>query len=55
MTIFIEAEVAAIAAERERCAALVRGNYGWSGGVYFDDLADAILGVPPPDDKDESA
>lgn len=35
---------AATAAERERCAALVDGNYGWrrDTNAYCDNLADAI-------------
>lgn len=28
--------------ERERCANIASGNYGWVNGVYFDDLEDAI-------------
>ena len=26
----------------QRAAHMVRGNYGWIDGVYFDDLAEAI-------------
>ena len=38
---------AATAAERERCAALVDGNYGWrqDTNAYCDNLADAIRGT----------
>lgn len=35
--------------EQEQCAAIVAGNYGWVNGVYYDDLADAVRGLPAPD------
>ena len=33
----------------ERCALIVAGNYGWVNGTYYDDLADAVRGLPAPD------
>lgn len=32
-----------------REAASIAGNYGWVNGVYYDDLADAVRGLPAPD------
>lgn len=43
---------AAVAAEREQCAAIVAGNYGWVNGTYYDDLADAVRGLPAPDGEE---
>ena len=47
MIVAIEVVDEATNRERERCAKLVSGNYGWAEGKgdYYGDLADLIRGV----------